>query len=147
MPENLLAEIIISAFISFVVLFSISVARGVSLTELRRSGMDVGLAKARGHVVTAHLVDTRSRAPKTSKGYVERTVLGIYEYEYRGKLYRYEYSSTQPPYALTLYFVSNPRNARAKTDLRLVSGRWGVRYLVIFAIVFALAYAVVHSQI
>lgn len=141
MGNNIFASLFISAFVSLVILFPIFIIRGTVLVTLRKPGKAVGLAKARGHVVTARLVKTHWRVPDNPRDLVERYSLGIYEYEYRGKVYRYKYTAMDPPDELTLYFVSNPRKAATESDTKLMSAHWGRWYLVIFAIVFVLVYS------
>ena len=94
---------IAAAIIVFI--FEIRVTRNLRLRNRR-----VEKASQLGHIVKTKRVKAWD---EDTTGYdVHSWFHGTYRYEVDGKSYQYRYrSKVSPPYELTLYYISDPRNA------------------------------------
>ena len=85
-------------------------------------------ALARRNVVTAALKKRHNAliGEDTALNIHRHSTLGIYEYIYKGRTYKYRFYSDDPPSTLKLYFVRNPRRA---TVLQALSNDSLVRFI------------------
>lgn len=133
MGSNIFGILFSSAFITLVCIFPIFIIRSTVMAFKKKPGKAIETAKARGHVVTARLVDTHWTVPGNPRDVVDRYSLGIYEYEWDGRTYKYRLSAMTPPSELTLYFLRNPRKAMPELDLKSFSFPWFWISLGVFA--------------
>ena len=107
------------------------ISLGVTGTESRRKKA-LEKAISAGHVVTAVLIRKSSRhwnvPGLTTPGPHRR---GTYEYEYKGKKYRYRFWSDNPPSTLKLYFIKNPGKATVAGAMYDSTISWPLVYLVV----------------
>lgn len=124
---------IIGACMITLPLYIISKVRGKS-PKRHRAALD--RAMSRGHVVTAVLKkrysSVRDPYSRSANGLVD---MGLYEYEYKGKKYRYKLFDDCLPPTLKLYFESKPRKAVEAEALGAVERPW---FLIIVGIAAAI---------
>lgn len=133
MGSNILGILFSSAFMTLVCMFPIFIIRSTVMAFKKKSGKALETAKARGHVVTARLVDTHWSVPENPRDAVDRFSLGIYEYEWDGRTYKYRLPAMTPPDELTLYFLHSPRKAMPEQDLKSFGFPWFWISLSVFA--------------
>jgi hypothetical protein len=117
--------------------------RKLMIVPLLRKGL-VEKAKAKGHVITAHLTKSDNVWTGSNDGTMCMTPYthGYYRYEYRGKSYTYWAKTANTlPEQITLYFQRNPRKACLATELGLNENpRWFLHYLMCSAIMVMVSY-------
>ncbi len=135
-----------SLFMGFVFTFpAYLITAGIAGSKERK---EAALLKAisRGHVVTAvykkHL--SSSVPVPASKGH--KTSSALYEYEYKGKTYRYHYSNDNLPNTLKLYFLKNPRKATVRSSLIDSEIDWLQVYVIVSAVIWGI-YTICGIQI
>ncbi len=74
----------------------------------------------KNHVVSAKLIKHWDLESVDDPGNMYKE-MGIYQYEYHGKTYKYRFIGTTPlPENLTRYFVNNPRKVTSRNELYLL---------------------------
>lgn len=66
--------------------------------------------------------------------------IGIYEYEYKGRTYKYKYWADNPPATLKLYFIKKPSKATVAGALNPVTVRWPLVYVAVTAFFYIFLY-------
>lgn len=102
----------------------------------------VETAEREGHVVQARLLKQRDVYREDPHlGYVASDrQRALYQYEYRGKTYRYRYTTAGiVPEELTLYFQSHPGKACLSHELGLREFHW-LRYFIAFSLAAAVLF-------
>ena len=88
----------------------------------------------KGHTVTAHLI--RQNDILNDNGTVSCNEIGIYQYEYNNKTYKYKsISAGTLSQEIELYFMKNPRKATTYNEIGLKETHWFKYYLVISVII------------
>ena len=86
----------------------------------------------KGNIVQAKLVRSRD-VTEDYNGYglvSSNEVIGLYEYSYNGKKYKYRASATSIlPDELTLYFIKNPKKACLSDEIGFRESNWIKTYL------------------
>lgn len=94
----------------------------------------------KGHVVTAILKKRHSSVDdpysRSASGMVD---LGVYEYTYKGKKYKYKLYDSNLPSTLKLYFLKNPRKAEEEAGLGSSNTCWPLIIGVIACIIYLIA--------
>lgn len=134
-------RLFLSAFIAFLIVFPIGmISVLVKVNPKKEKAESERLKKIaieRGHVVTAKLVKIQAFSATNPFTINKTETLGIYEYFYNGKRYKYRYHDDDPEYTKTLYFVDSPRKATVARALKKESKvSWPVVYLIVLAVVY-----------
>ena len=140
MGGNLVSTLFISAFVSLMIMLPVFIIRSLIAVNIKKPGKAVEMAKARGHVVTANLVKVQWSVPDNLDDVTDRYSVGVYEYVYRGRKYKYKNTCMEPPEEVTLYFINNPRHAGSEGELKIMNSNLLKTYLIVFAILFAVFY-------
>ena len=119
-------SLIIAAFIVFIALM---ITHATQDTKKKKEAAVENAIRA-GRTATAIL--TRSRATRKSIPGTHEfwSSIGYYQYEYKGKTYKYKYWSDNPPSTLKLYWVKHPSKATVGGSLSPVEVNWFLVYLV-----------------
>lgn len=134
-------SLIMGMMLSVFLTLGFYVVRGMFYVPFIRRRL-VETAEREGHVVQARLL--KQRDVYTDDPRLGNTASGkqraLYQYEYRGKAYRYSYTTSGiVPEELTLYFQSRPRKACLSRELGLREFRW-LRYYIIFSLAAAVLF-------
>lgn len=99
-------------------------------------------AREEGRMVVGHLVDFHFHQSNENAGVYENKVFGVYEFEVKGKKYKYkQWMSGMPPEEKLLYYKKNPNKACEEQDFGILEGGFLLRFL-IAVILIALLYFV-----
>lgn len=94
-----------------------------------------------GHVVTAVLKKSRGLRDdpysRTRSGYTD---MGIYEYEYKGRKYKYKLFQENLPTTIKLYFRKSPRKAQTDVVLAMSKTNWFLIVAVVATVIYFLGY-------
>jgi len=105
-------DILISIIFACMIVFPFFMSSLARTKNPRRREEALNKAIAKGHVVTAILKKRYGSVDDpfshSARGMVG---LGIYEYEYKGRMYKYKLYDDYLPTTVKLYFVKNPRKA------------------------------------
>lgn len=136
-------RLFLSAFIAFLIVFPVAMIKSAIDANPKKRENErrefKKIAIERGHVVTAELIKIQTFSNRSSYSINSFETVGIYEYFYNGKRYKYHFRSDNPKETLTLYFVDNPRKATVDTALkRETKISWPVKYLIVVTVIFLL---------
>ena len=134
-------RLFLSAFIAFLIVFPIAMIKHAINSNPKKEKAEseqlTKIAIERGHVVTAKLIKIQTFSATNPDTINNFETLGIYEYFYNGKRYKYRYHDDDPEYTKTLYFVDSPRKATVARALKKESKvSWPVKYLIVLAVVY-----------
>lgn len=108
----MIQDIVISIIFACMIVFPFFISSLVRARNPRRQQESLNQAIANGHVVTAILKKRYGSVDdpfsRSARGMVE---LGVYEYEYKGRKYKYKLYDDYLPTTVKLYFLKNPRKA------------------------------------
>lgn len=132
-------DIAISIIFACMIVFPFFIASLVRAMSPKRNEAALKEAISKGHVVTAKLKKIRSSVKdpqsRSAMGLID---LGIYEYEYKGRKYKYKLYSKKLPYTVTLYFLKSPRKAVEAPAMGRSDTCWPVIIAVIACIIYLL---------
>lgn len=123
----------------FVVFIAYFIAHATKDTRKKREAALEDAIRS-GRTVTAVLKKrraTRKRIPGTHEFW---SSIGYYEYEYKGKTYKYKYWADNPPSTLKLYFIKNPAKATVAGALSPVVTNWPLVYVIVTAVFYIFFY-------
>lgn len=105
-------DIFISVIFACIIVFPFFIASLARAQNPRRREEALNQAIAKGHVVTAILKKRYGSVDdpfsRSARGMIS---LGVYEYEYKGRKYKYKLYDDYLPTTVKLYFLKNPRKA------------------------------------
>lgn len=132
-------DVFISIIFACMVVFPFFIGSLVRAKSPKKRETALNQALAKGHVVTAILKKRHSsvRDPfsRSASGKVD---LGIYEYEYKGRKYRYKLYDGQLPATVKLYFVKSPQKASEAAALGRSDTCWPLVIAVIASVIYAI---------
>jgi len=130
-------DIFISIIFACMIVFPFFIASLARAQSTKRKEDALNEAIKRGHVVTAIL---KKRVSNVNDPYSRSangmTDLGIYEYEWKGKKYKYKDYSDNLASTQKLYFLKCPRKAVPAGALASTKGNWLLRIAVIACVIY-----------
>lgn len=134
-------QLLISFFGAFAIVFPCYLITAAVRGSKRQQEKAVETAISRGHAVTATLkkcVGARGEVPGVQS--TQNAQLGIYEYEYGNRTYRYKFYAEELPKTLELYFLKRPKKATVKGALVNSTVCWPLVFAVVTLLVYWLAF-------
>lgn len=130
-------DVVISIIFSCMIVFPFFIASLVRAKSPKRQEAAFNKALSKGHVVTAILKKRYGSVDDPfSRSARGRVNLGIYEYEYKGRKYKYKLYDDHLPSTVKLYFVKNPRKAVEAAALGASDTCWPLIIAVIACVIY-----------
>lgn len=130
-------DIVISIIFACMIVFPFFIVSLVRAKSPRRREAALNKALSKGHVVTAVLKKRHSSVSdpfsRSASGMVD---LGIYEYEYKGRKYKYKLYDGHLPSTVKLYFTKSPRKAVEAAALGRSDTCWPLIIAVIACVIY-----------
>lgn len=88
-------------------------------------------AREEGRMVVGHLVDFHFHQSNENAGVYENKVYSVYEFEVKGKKYKYkQWLSGMPPEEKLLYYKHNPNKACEEHTFGILEGGFLLRFVI-----------------
>lgn len=130
-------DIVISIIFACMIVFPFFIVSLARAKSPKRCEAALNKALSKGHVVTAVLKKRRgSVSDPYSRSRRGRVGMGIYEYTYKGRNYKYKLYDDSLPSTVKLYFTKSPRKAVQAAAL----GRSDICWPLIIAVIACVIY-------